>query len=156
MMRFLLAVVLLPMWAFQCHDKESFVPEGSQSFIFGYFNDFCMGPTCTQLFLLKNDAVFADSMDRMTENPVFLSTPLSGDKAVQAQALRDQFPQELMDQPDVKLGCPGCVDQGSLYLAIYEDNTWLRWELDPDTSALPVSLRAYATLVRQTVEDMKL
>ncbi len=138
-----------------CKSKEnSFISTFQDDvFIFGYFNDFC-GGNCTQIFLIQNGKLYPDAMDRFKSPPVFSAIPLSDELYSKALPAIEQFPQSLLTEVNTGFGCPGCVDQGILYVAKEIDGKLVYWHLDPQTTALPSALQAYGQLLSDILSQM--
>ncbi len=71
-------------------------------------------------------------------------------KYVMARSLLSHFPQYLRNGSGDKLLCPGCTygPMFPIYLEYTnEQNHTVKWDINPDTSFLPVSIRAYVQQV---------
>lgn len=148
--------LVLVMTALQgCSDKENTLLSTFQdeSFMFGYYNDFST-QGYSKIFLIQDGKLYPDAMGRFQNPPLFNAIPLSDELYQKALPARDQFPQTLLTNADESFGCPGCVDQGILYIAKEVDGEMVYWHLDPQTSAMPEALQAYGVLLQLVLEQL--
>jgi hypothetical protein len=82
----------------------------------------------------------------------FKPTPLSYDKYKLALSVEYSLPNYMKQNLNTRFGCPGCVDQPSIYVADGR-GTW--WVLDSRINSNPQETRYFANLVMIVANRMK-
>jgi hypothetical protein len=126
--------------------------------IFGTNYGFCVG-NCSSLFKLTSTSLFEDDIDRLEQDKAvtFKSTALSTAKVEIAKTACAQFPNDLNNEKDERIGCPDCHDQGTIYIELKKNGVVKKWYIDPDQnqSTIPTYLQAYTKIVRDVVDQLK-
>ena len=144
-------LIVLLVFLFSC-EKDRLA--NLEYFSFGSAHGFCNG-NCADFFIIKNNNVYPDDMDRYLEPLKFKSEALSTDKYYLAKKLIDKFPSYLIDNPDRTFGCPDCADQGGIHIEIKENGQIKRWHFDTTISNLPPMIQEYIKDVSEVIEKLK-
>lgn len=134
-----------------------YLTEAEDSFVFGQYYGFCMGEQCTNLYLIKDEKLFADDMERLMhpDDLVFGSVALSDEKYQLAKTLLEAFPSKLLDEESETIGCPDCADQGGYFIELTTNNgEKQRWYLDNFKNSLPDYLVAYTKKIDEVLEEL--
>ena len=123
-------------------------------FAFGDAHGFCAG-NCTNFFMIKDNNVYPDDMDRYIEPLEFKSAALPAEKYYLAKKLIRTFPSYLMDNPDKTFGCPDCADQGGIHIEIKENGQTMKWHFDTNISNLPEAIQDYVKEVSDVINQLK-
>ena len=121
--------------------KETSLPLNA-AFSFGVSYGYCVGE-CAKFYLVTNDQIFPDDMQRIQKPLQFKTSALSNDKYLIAKSLIDSFPAFLINNPDTTIGCPDCYDQGTIYLELKNDEVVNYWTIDTDEKSQPAEIKAY-------------
>jgi hypothetical protein len=135
-------------------DKSSTVALNTDYFAFGTAYGFCAG-NCATFFLIKENVLYPDSMDKLTSPLLFNNKPMSEEKLILASKLKDNFPKYLLDNPNSVIGCPDCHDQGGIYIELRKEGTLLKWSIDTDSSQQPIVIRSYIQSVADCINNLK-
>ncbi len=117
--------------------KENDIPdppieESEDYLIFGTIYGECMS-NCITLYKIQNSQLFEDDADFNVLGEIpFSETPLPQTKYNTAQELLVVFPEELLTSELRTYGCPDCVDQGRVYIALKEGEEETIWNIDTD------------------------
>ncbi len=151
----------LLMGAFACspeeNDQLSKLNKGDvDHFVFGRYFGHCLG-NCTTVYLLKEDGLYADLVDRGYPDSTiaFVYTSRTAEFVTMAKKLLADFPDKLMDEEEETIGCPDCADQGGYYLEIKQGKTTRSWWIDTDDSRMPAYLSAYTEKVGKLVDELE-
>ena len=144
-------MIVLLVFLFSC-EKENH--DNLEYFSFGIAHGFCL-ENCADFFIIKDNNVYPDDMDRYLEPLKFKSEPLSIDKYYLARVLIDKFPSYLISNPDKTFGCPDCADQGGIHIEIKENGQIKRWHFDTTISNLPAIIQEYVEDVSDVIEKLK-
>ena len=146
--------LLLLICAFSCADKEESIEIEDEVFIFGSYNGFCQG-NCAHLFKYENGQVFRDEMDRFDDSNFKFSSNAEADLLDAAYRLFNQFPELLKESDQETYGCPGCLDQSTLYVSIGDGEGVRSWRLDSIVQEdWPQELKDYVTLLISELEKI--
>jgi hypothetical protein len=147
-----LAIVCL---AFASCKKESNKPaDANNYFAFGFYFGYC-GPTCSEMYKISDGEVYKDSVAISFPTPVIYSAiPLGNTEYQLAQPLQDSFPAYLQARPGITIGCPDCLDQGTVYIEKATNGLVQHWVIDMDDSVLPVEIRNYITSLQAVVGQL--
>ena len=128
--------------------------ENIEYFSFGDAHGFCL-ENCANFFMLKDDNVYPDDMNRYLEPMKFKSEPLPVEKYYLARKLIDNFPAYLRNNPGKTFGCPDCADQGGIHVEIKENGQITRWHFDTNISNLPSRIQDYVQEISDVIEQLK-
>ncbi len=125
--------------------------------IFGHFYGECVGEGCIEIFKLTDTVLYEDSND-IYPNPANQSydgnfKALSNEKFVLVRELKNNFPDELLDEKDSVIGQPDAGDWGGLYVEVVENGTKRAWNIDTMKDNVPSK---YHTFVDQIQEKIAL
>ena len=143
-MKTFLLFLLLPLLASTCEKEktEAALPE-IESISFGTAYCFCT-TNCVKSFLIQNQQLFADDMDKCNDPKQYQTVPMPNDKYLLAKPLIDKFPAYLQSNPNKTIGCPDCLDQGGINIEIKEKNGTVKfWHIDTNVSSQPIEIREY-------------
>ena len=128
---FLLALIFSSTYGlFSCSDGDEDSEKTEETFIFGIFNGFCIG-NCAHLFLFTDGEVFRDEIDKFELDSLVFSDIAAPNLTSVAENLLNNFPSILEESTTDTYGCPGCVDQGTLFLQQRDDDMVRSWFIDP-------------------------
>lgn len=120
---------------------------------FGKANGLCW-TECATFFKVEDNAVYADSMMNYTGTLQFQSDALANDKYLLAKPLQDNFPTYLTDNPNQTIGCPDCADQGGIYITRKVNGITSYWNIDTQTGAQPLEIRAYLQQMVSVIDSL--
>ena len=155
----LILILLTTLFLFNSCDKDDdcqVVSEENIELIFGTDYGFCV-ENCTQLFLLKNDSLYADDIDKGVPAEIpFLATPMPAEKYEIAKILiaNDVFPAALLNETNDRIGCPDCADQGGYYIEWRSTTERKKYFIDTNEEALSEYLKPYVQKVREVMEKL--
>jgi len=144
-------IAAISLFLFSCKKENTTVTVNRLAFGVSY--GFCVG-NCAKFFLLNNDNLFADSMDRFTTPLLFKNTALAQDKYNLAKELLTTFPKYLTLHSNETFGCPDCVDQGAIYIEATINGTTSYWKIDTDTGKQPDAVKAYINNLTTIVSQL--
>ena len=150
-----LFLIYLIMGMSSCSEDNQSIAELEEStFIFGSYNGFCQG-NCAHLFKYENGEVFRDEMDRFDDSNLTFSSSAENDLVDVAKMLFSEFPEFLKESNQETYGCPGCLDQSTLYVRIGEGNSSQSWRLDSiEQEDWPRELKDYVKLLKTELEQI--
>ncbi|MDR3679052.1 MAG: hypothetical protein P4L41_03725 [Flavipsychrobacter sp.] len=154
-MKNIIATCILLLLITSCKKSTTAPVPKPDSLIFGRYNPMCMTPnTCGQFYLLQNNMLFADQSYYMTPNPFALAKEPDSLYAI-AKQLIDNFPTYLLNHPnDSLIGCPGCADGAVIRLWATTNDVRTKWDVNADTSQIPVGLRLYIWQVNNVLDQL--
>jgi hypothetical protein len=136
-------------------DKDTVFPDTYEYFTFGEYYCECTG-TCGVVYQIKDDAVFPSIDSTCTPSQhEFGTSPLISSKYEIANALIDEFPEELLNSDENTYGCPDCADQGGYYIELKSSKITRSWRIDRDIDELPGFLKTYAQTIESTIDEME-
>ena len=128
--------------------------EDLEYFAFGDAYGFCNG-NCANFFMIRDNNVYPDDMDRYDDPMIFKSVALPAEKYYLAKKLINNFPSYLIDNPDKTFGCPDCADQGGIHIEIKENGQIKKWHFDTNISNLPSRIQDYVKEVSDVINQLK-
>ncbi len=151
-MKRLSGLIIIQMILMLSCEKEKF--DDLEYFAFGNAYGFCLG-NCANFFMIRDNNVYPDEMDRYGDPLIFKSVALPVEKFNLAKKLIDDFPSYLTDNPDKTFGCPDCADQGGIHIEIKENGQIKKWHFDTNISNLPARIQDYVKEVSDVIEKLK-
>lgn len=118
--------------------------------IFGHFYGECLGEGCVETFKLTNNKLFEDLNDNYLGTD-FNFIELDNDAFEQVEDLIGYFPNQLLSESEITLGCPDCADQGGLLIQYSENGTLQSWIIDQSQSSVPDYLHEFMDKVNEKV-----
>lgn len=152
---FLLSLIVL----FAGCSKDDDVPTLSNfrevdSLIFGWYYGECLGESCVETFRLTENALYEDVNDPYAGSSAFKFTDRKTDEIFeQAQILTDDFPTQLLREPDQTFGCPDCADQGGMFIQVSTSSGNQTWRLDQGKTDVPKYLHEYMGKVNSIIQS---
>jgi hypothetical protein len=152
-LRICLVALVLALLAGGCA-KDSVLP--ADRFIFGTYAVERLSGDGSNLYMVANGKAYADDDSIFNQYSLhFKSSSLDQDKYTLAQALENSLPNYLMQHPNTRFGCPGCVDQPSIYVEYNRNGKTSWWILDTQVDANPAEIRSFAQLLLVVTGRMK-
>ncbi len=103
----------------------------------------CQG-TCIQGFKIADNQLYKGSGGLCTpENLKFEPIPMSNEKLLIADKLRNMIPSDMLAHLDKTYGCPDCGDWGGYYVTLILEGNNHTWYLDTQKNALSSDIRAF-------------
>ena len=118
--------------------------------IFGHFYGECLGEGCVETFKLTNNKLFEDLNDNYLGTD-FNFIELDNDAFEQVEDLIGYFPNQLLSESEITLGCPDCADQGGLLIQYSENGTLQSWIIDQSQSSVPDYLHEFMDKVNEKI-----
>jgi hypothetical protein len=146
----MLTIILL----FSCRKQDDFLPNNSSYFAFGAYHGYCAG-NCAHFYSISSGYLFQDNMERFDGTLKFNSNALTQAKYALALQVKTDFPQYLLDRPNIVIGQPDAHDQGGVYIELVQNGVMKKWTIDPDVEMLPVEIRNYISALSNTIEELK-
>lgn len=139
-----------------CDKKDSpdTVTLPSDYFAFGNAYGMCNG-NCAHFFLLKNDTLYTDSMDRMTNPWLFSKVPSSSDKALNLRKILNNFPKYFYMNNGTTIGCPDCADHGGIYIEFMQNGVLKKYSIDTEVEKQPIEIRAFVKDLTVFIDNNK-
>lgn len=130
----------------------------SDYFIIGSYYGECMGD-CAILYKAENGKLYADNVKwfHLNVNSSILKfddSPLSNDKFILVDKLKNNLPNYLINNPSKTFGCPDCADQGGMYIEIRQDGKVIFWNIDTGIASLPKEIKNYITQCKELLEQL--
>ena len=139
-----------------CDEKEGDVQSSTGDYlIFGRFYGECLGDGCLEIFKLESDRLLEDTeANYITQTNRYESDSwrvLDQSQFEQAKGLIDNFPNQLLNEPDTVFGCPDCYDQGGLYIEYNFGKQHKAWIIDQTQADVPNYLHEFMDQVNETI-----
>jgi len=142
-----------------CEDESSEVGldmAGYEYLSFGHLYGLCQGEECVEIFRIDESGVFEDTKDEYPSR----SEAYKGDFSLKVdidpasfELLITTFPEALLNEEEVVLGCPDCADQGGYYIEIAKlEGTKRFWILDTNKSSVPAYAHAYMDSIFEAIK----
>jgi hypothetical protein len=120
-------------------------------FTFTKYHCLCQG-TCINGFKIADDQLYRGSGALcLPNNLTFEATPLTQEKLVIADKLRDMIPADMLAHLDKTYGCPDCGDWGGYYVTLMVEGKKHTWYLDTQKDALDTEIRAFVEELENTL-----
>ena len=120
--------------------------------IFGWYFGECAGEECVETFRLTDRSLFEDVNDPYSGSSAFrFMEQLSREKFERASIVAEEFPSQLLQEPDQTFGCPDCADQGGMFIQVSSLNGIQTWRLDQDKTDVPEYLHDFMDEVNETI-----
>lgn len=137
-----------------CKKENNRPVDANNYFAFGFYYGFC-GPSCAEMYKLSDGQIYKDSIAISFPTPaVYSAVPLSSAEYQLAVPLQDSFPAYLQNRPNTTIGCPDCLDQGTVYIEKSANGVVQYWVIDMDESVLAVEIRNYITNLQAVVGQL--
>ncbi|HVX52717.1 MAG TPA: hypothetical protein VHB48_21325 [Chitinophagaceae bacterium] len=131
--------------------KNSSTTKISGDFSFGTAYNNCAGD-CAKFYTIANGQLYADNMQRFTNNLTFAGMPLPNNKYLLDEQLLDEFPAYLLNNPDTTFGCPDCTDGGLAYITLKQNGTAHTWLID--LQRLQPELAGYIAKMQEIMDEL--
>ena len=131
----------------------------SDYFIIGSYYGECLGD-CAILYKAENNKLYADKVKWFYLNVnssilEFKDSPLSNDKFILVNNLKNDLPNYLRNYPGKIFGCPDCADQGGIYIEIGESGKVIFWNIDTSIANLPEEIKNYIVQCKEVLEQLE-
>jgi|GEM_PF-3251559 len=150
-MKPILSALLIVLLFGACKKDKQLTPP--KTLIFGMYDAMCNRVPCGRYYLLQNGGLYDQDYFKVP-TPAPLNQKSDSLYRIAAKLMND-FPAYLYAHlNDSTFACPGCADGAILRISanLYGQNH--SWYMDPDTTKLPVGLRAYAAEVEGVLVQM--
>jgi len=147
----LLLLTSVLIFSHSCSSDETTLEE---NFIFGSYNGFCQG-NCAHLFLYQDGKVYRDNIDRFEFVNLSFSDEEEQDLVESAERISSEFPDFLESSSEEVFGCPGCIDQGTLFIQKGEGDAVRSWYIDPILQEdWPLEMTEFVEILREELNEM--
>ena len=149
MKNIILVIVFSILLFLSCHKKKETIQNSTPDYlIFGVTaSGFCSGQgvDCALIYKIEKGKLYADSMNYLDEyHLVFQTNPRPNSDYLIAAPLIDSFPDYLIRNSRGVYGCPGCTDQGIIFIQRKDNGVIRKWYLDTNIGAMPAEIRSFA------------
>lgn len=156
-MRFLLLLLMIIVSCSDSEVVETVLEENETSLeekiIFGYYFGNCIGEECMETFKIEEGRLFEDLNDDYSRKS-YDFIELSNILYIQVVDLFDDVPIELKTAQSQTFGCPDCLDQGGVYLQLYDSvrlNNSREFFIDQDKINTPKYLHNFVDSLNQKI-----
>ena len=130
----------------------------SDYIVFGHFFGMCLGEQCVEIFRLEKDKLFEDTKDQYPNGNNFYVgnyVQLSKQKFNDTKDLTNNFPTDLLDEPDTVIGQPDAGDWGGLYVEYNFNGVRKFWLLDQMKSNVPTKYHDFIDMINEKITQLQ-
>ncbi len=125
--------------------------------VFGHFFGECGGEQCVEIFLLNEETLKEDSIDKYPSSSDFNDLDFTIDqssKRPEVASLLSNFPDELLDETETVFGSPDAGDWGGIYLEYKTDDVHKFWLIDYIDNDLSDYLIDYKNQIIEAIDKI--
>ena len=145
---------------FACEDNElEKNQEVGDYLIFGRYFGNCVDGQCIEIYKWQNNNLYAAKRGYPTFAILQSEGSFEADfSAIQnleefnIEELVDNFPDELLNEESIDIGCPDCYDQGGYFFELRTDTIQDNWRVDRNKNSVPSYLIPYLELVDEKID----
>lgn len=145
------ALVFISILNYNCSSNDTLIIEENDYLIFGHFYGMCVGDGCVVTYKLTDNALYEDVNHNYSGTDLSFEE-LDNQAFEQVNDLKNAIPSKLLSETESVFGCPDCVDQGGLFIAISKNGVLKSWRIDQDKNEVPSYLHNFMDLVNGKIE----
>ena len=147
----ILLTLLLPLsMLISCDKNDNMNNEDFDYLIFGHYYGECGGEGCIETFKLSHEKLYEDQNDHYNGDD-FDFIELGNEKFEDVKDLTDFIPDDMLEESELKYGCPDCYDQGGLRITYSEDGQVISLRLDQSKNDVPEYLHDFMDKVNEKI-----
>ena len=158
MTRNILSTICLTFFLLTSCKKDNVELSDSDYIVFGHFFGMCMGEQCVEIFRLEKDKLFEDTKDQYPNGNNFYVgnyVQLSQQKFNETKDLTNNFPTDLLNEPDTVIGQPDAGDWGGLYVEYNFNGVRKFWLLDQMKSNVPTKYHDFIDKINEKIAQLQ-